>query len=300
MFEQLAPISAVCYTDNVTIFIGDQAVSDNKSPGPTGNPSHDKAIAEIWALFKESEARQKREADARKKEEVARQKREADARKKEEAARKKEEAARQKREADARKKEEAARKKEEAARKKEDDARQAKADARQIEVDRQIAKMSKSIKKLTRKLSKEEGQWGRIAESLVGGELIAIMKERFGVVLDDVALRMKGTYNDRTWEIDVIGVNSNVVVIVEVKTTLDTSHIKEFMRSIVNRFPKLVKRHKNSTVYAGIAYVRTSSSEAKTINDAEKNGLFVIKVINNTNKIVNSTDFKLHDHLYQR
>ena len=202
-------------------------MSDNKPTGPTGNSFHDEAIAEIWALFKESDARHS---------------------------------------------------------------------ARQKEVDVQITKMSKEIAKLTRKLSKDEGQWGKIAESLVGGELIAIMKERFGVVLDDVALRMKGEYNDRPWEIDVIGVNSNVVVIVEVKTTLDTSHTKEFIRRIVNRFPKLVKRHKKSKIYAGVAYVRTSSNEDKTIEDAEDNGLFVIKVINNTNRIVNSLDFKLHDH----
>ena len=200
---------------------------DNNPTGPTGNEFHDKAIAEIWKMFRESETRRAESQD---------------------------------------------------------------------KTDVQLARTSKEVAKLTRKLSREEGQWGRIAESLVGGELIAIMKERFGVILDDVALRMKGEYNDRPWEIDVIGVNSNVVVIVEVKTTLDTGHIKEFIRSIVNRFPKLVKRHKHSKVYAGIAYVRTSSSEAKTINDAENNGLFVIKVIKGTNKIVNSSDFRLHDH----
>ena len=209
-------------------------MSDNKPTGPTGNEFHDKAIAEIWALFKESEIRQRE------------------------------------------------------------------AEARQKEVDAQITKMSKEIAKLTRKLSKDEGQWGKIAEALVGGELITIIKERFGIILDDVALRMKGEYNDRPWEIDVIGVNSNVVVIVEVKTTLDTSHMKEFIRSIVNRFPKLVKRHRKSKVYAGVAYVRTSSSEAKVIKNAEDNGLFVIKVINNTNKIVNSPDFRLHDHQTKR
>ena len=202
-------------------------MSDNKTTGPTGNEFHDKAIAEIWALFKESDARH---------------------------------------------------------------------DARQREVDIQIAKMSKEITKLTRKLSKEEGQWGKIAESLVGGQLINIMKERFAVVLDDVSLRMKGEYNDKPWEIDVIGVNSNVVVIVEVKTTLDTSHIKEFIHSTVNRFPKLVKRHRKSKIYAGVAYVKTSSNEDKVIKYAEDNGLFVIRVINNTNKIVNSPNFKLHDH----
>ena len=259
-------------------------MSDDKPTGPTGDPFHDKAIAEIWALFKESDARYsarlaKAEADARQ------VKTETDARQAK---------------ADARQAKADARQAKADARQEKADARQEKADARLAKAEKLVAQMSKSIKRLTRKLSKEEGQWGRIAESLVGGELIAIMKERFGIVLDDVALRMKGEYNDKPWEIDVIGVNSNVVVIVEVKTTLDTGHIKEFIRSIVNRFPKLVKRHRKSKVYAGIAYVRTSSSEAKTIQDAEDNGLFVIKVIKGTNKIVNSSDFRLHDHQYNQ
>ena len=234
-------------------------MSDNTNP--TGNESHDKAIAEIWALFKKSEER----ADARQAKADARQA-EADAR-----------------QAKA-------------------DARQAKIDAQLAEIsaqqartDEQLAKTSKEVAKLTRKLSRGENQWGKIAESLVGGELIILMKERFGVILDDVALHMKGTYNNKQWEIDVIGVNSDIVVIVEVKTTLSTSDTKEFISNIVRRFPKLVKRHEKSKIYAGIAYVKTGSNEADVVKHAEDNGLFVIKVINNTNKIVNSADFKLHD-----
>ena len=225
---------------------------DNKSTGPTGNETHDKAIAEIWALFKESEARRTREAENQKKEDEVR--------------------------------------------KREADARQAKAEARLAKTEKLVDKMSKEISRLSRKLSKEEGQWGRIAESLVGGGLIGIMKKRFGVVLDCVSLHTKGEYNNKPWEIDVIGVNSNIVVIVEVKTTLDTSHTNKFINSIVNRFPKLVKHYEKGKIYAGIAYVRTSSNEAKTIEHAEQNGLFAIKVINDTSKVVNSPDFKLHDH----
>lgn len=198
-------------------------IMSNKPTGPTGNEFHDKAIAEIWALFKESEARQ------------------------------------------------------------------AKAEALQ-------ARTSKEVARLTRKLSKGENQWGKIAESLVGGELIDIMRERFGIVLDDVALHMKGTHNDKKWEIDVIGVNSDLVVIVEVKTTLSTSDTKEFIRNIVRRFPILVKRHKKSKIYAGVAYVKTGSNETNVVKHAEDNGLFVIKVINNTSTIVNSAGFELCDH----
>ena len=216
---------------------------------PTGNEFHDKAIAEIWELFKKSEARQA-EADARQAKADARQ-------------------------------------------------AKAKADARQAktETDKQLAIMSKEISRLTRKLSKNEGQWGKIAESLVRGELASIMRERFGVILDDASLRMGGEDQDgRQWEIDVIGVNSDVVVIVEVKTTLDLNDIKYFLSNIVNRFPALVKRYRKCKVYAGVAYVRTGSNEASVIKQAEDKGLFVIKVFKNTNKIVNSVGFKLHDH----
>ena len=200
---------------------------DNNPTGPTGNEFHDKAIAEIWKMFRESETRRAESQD---------------------------------------------------------------------KTDVQLARTSKEVAKLTRKLSKDEGQWGKIAESLVRGELIGLMKERFGVVLDDVSLRMGGKYNGKQWEIDVVGVNSDIVVIVEVKTTLNTNNTTEFIRNTVHRFPKLVKRHRKSRIYAGIAYVKTSSNEASVVKHAEDNGLFVIKVINNTNRIVNSADFKLRDH----
>ena len=200
---------------------------DNNPTGPTGNEFHDKAIAEIWKMFRESETRRAESQD---------------------------------------------------------------------KTDVQLARTSKEVAKLTRKLSKDEGQWGKIAESLVRGELIGLMKERFGVVLDDVSLRMGGKYNGKQWEIDVVGVNSDIVVIVEVKTTLNTNNTTEFIHNTVHRFPKLVKRHRKSRIYAGIAYVKTSSNEASVVKHAEDNGLFVIKVINNTNRIVNSADFKLRDH----
>ena len=200
---------------------------DNNPTGPTGNEFHDKAIAEIWKMFRESETRRAESQD---------------------------------------------------------------------KTDVQLARTSKEVAKLTRKLSKDEGQWGKIAESLVRGELIGLMKERFGVVLDDVSLRMGGKYNGKQWEIDVVGVNSDIVVIVEVKTTLNTNNTTEFIHNTVHRFPELVKRHRKSRIYAGIAYVKTSSNEASVVKHAEDNGLFVIKVINNTNRIVNSADFKLRDH----
>ena len=224
--------------------------------GPTGNEFHDKAIAEIWALFKESDARR---AEA----EVKAEARQAEAE----------------------------------ARQAKAEARQAKAEARQAETNKQIAEMSKEISRLTRKLSKNEGQWGKITESLVRGELASIMRERFGLILDDASLRMGGEDKDgRQWEIDVIAVNSDVVVIVEVKTTLDLNDVKYFLNNSVNRFPTLVKRYRKCKVYAGVAYVRTGSNEASVVKQAEDHGLFVIKVFKNTNKIVNSVDFKLHDH----
>ena len=220
-------------------------MSDNKPTGPTGNEYHDKAIAEIWALFKESEVKaEARQADADAKAE----------------------------------------------------ARQAGAEARQAKTDAQLAETSKEVAKLIRKLSKGENQWGKIAEALVRGELTHIMRERFAITLDDVSLRMGGKRDGRLWEIDVIGVNGDIVVIVEVKTTLCISDIKYFIRNILNRLPTLAPRYADRKVYAGVAYVKTGSNEANVIKYAEDSGLFIIKVVNNTNKIVNSAGFKLRDY----
>ena len=87
-----------------------------------------------------------------------------------------------------------------------------------------------------------------------------------------------------------------VLVIVEVKTTLCISDIKYFIRNILNRFPTLAPRYADRKVYAGVAYVKTGSNEANVIKYAEDSGLFIIKVVNNTNKIVNSAGFKLRDY----
>ena len=242
-------------------------MSDDKPSGPTGNEFHDKAIAEIWELFKKSETKaEARQAEADAKAEA----RQAEADAKAEA-----------RQAEA-------------------EARQAEAEARQAKTDVQLAKTSKAVDKLIRKLSKGENQWGKIAEALVRGELTKIMRARFAITLDDVSLRMGGRRDGKQWEIDVIGVNGDIVVIVEVKTTLCLSDIKYFIRNILNRFPTLAPRYADRKVYAGVAYVRTGSNEASVIKYAEDNGLFIIKVVNNTNKIVNSDDFKLRDHRQDR
>ena len=238
-------------------------MSDNKPTGPTGNEFHDKAIAEIWELFKQSEAK----AEARQAK--------ADAKAE-------------------------ARQAEAEARQAEADARQADADARQAKTDAQLAKTSKAVAKLIRKLSKGEDQWGRIAEALVGGDLINIMQKRFAITLDDVSLRTRGKYDGKQWEIDIIGVNGDVVVVIEVKTTLSIDDTKYFIRRIIKRFYKLMPRYRHRKVYAGVAYVKTGSNEADVIQHAEDNGLFVIKVVNNTNKIVNSAGFKLRDYRPER
>ena len=127
-----------------------------------------------------------------------------------------------------------------------------------------------------------------------------IMQKRFAITLDDVSLRTRGKHDGKQWEIDIIGVNGDIVVIVEVKTTLSSDDTKHFIRRIVRRFYQLMPRYTGRKVYAGVAYVKTGSNEADVIKHAEDSGLFVIKVVNNTNKIVNSADFKLRDHRPER
>lgn len=55
--------------------------------------------------------------------------------------------------------------------------------------------------------------------------------------------------------------------------------------------------HRGKKVYGGVAYLRVGNKEreSEVVRHAEERGLFVIKIIGDSNKIVNSKDFVPHD-----
>ena len=156
-----------------------------------------------------------------------------------------------------------------------------------------VENTSKFIKNLARQVGGLDNRWGKIVEDLVAGDLVDLLAEA-GIKIDYAGTRIKGTYQDENWEIDLLGENSDTVVPVEVKTTLTKKDIDDFIKRILNRFTKLMPSRKHK-VYGVIAYVKAGSNEENVISHALSNGLIIIKAMRGTNKLICPKGFKLRN-----
>ena len=161
--------------------------------------------------------------------------------------------------------------------------RQKESERRQAKIDQQQAKTDKMLRELGKQLGGQSNRWGKIIESLVEGDLCALMTKFFGIDIVDVSRRVEV----KDVEIDLVAVNTDTVVVVEVKTTLAREHIDKFISSKLSRFTELRPHYKDSKVYGVIAFVKVDSNAKETIDYAISQGLIVIKAMRGTNHILN-------------
>ena len=154
---------------------------------------------------------------------------------------------------------------------------------RQAVSERRQAKTDKMLRELGKQLGGQSNRWGKIVESLVEGDLCALMTKFFGIDIVDVSRRVEV----RDVEIDLVAVNTDTVVVVEVKTTLAREHIDKFISNKLSRFTELRPHYKDSKVYGVIAFVKVDSNAKETIDYAISQGLIVIKAMRGTNHILN-------------
>lgn len=159
------------------------------------------------------------------------------------------------------------------------------------ETDRQFKDTDKKFKETDKKLRSLEslftGQWGKLMESLVEGELVPMLNQR-GIMVNRTFERVKGSLGSENFEFDLIAENGLEVVIVEVKTTLKPRHVESFLQKLA-RLDEFLPRYVQNKVYGAVAYLR-SESDAHTYSI--KNGLFVIRATGNSASIINSAKFQ--------
>ena len=189
------------------------------------------------------------------------------------------------------------------------DQRQAKTDLQLQETDKQLQKTDKqlqktsfevektvkSIKQLRRQVGGQHNRWGKIVEDLVAGDLRDLLAKFLSIEINHVSTRVRGSYQSKNWEIDLLAVNEGTVVPVEVKTTLEKADIDGFIRRILHRLTDLIPAYRGDRVYGAIAFVKIADNEEETIDYALNKGLIVIKAMRGTNHIVNPKDCEPHD-----
>ncbi len=160
---------------------------------------------------------------------------------------------------------------------------------------REIAEEQKEIaasqKKTDQQLKKTEAlfnsQWGRLMESLVEGDLLAILQQKGINVLQTYKnVEQRGSEDD--FEYDIIAANGEEVVVVEVKTTLRVKDVKDFLISL-RKFTTRMPIFNQKTIYGAVAWLK-ADEESQVY--AEKQGLFVIRATGSSASIVNQENFK--------
>ena len=161
-------------------------------------------------------------------------------------------------------------------------------DRRQKETDRQMKQTDRRMDKRMKKLEGLfTGQWGKLMESLVEGDLVALLQAR-GMRVRSTYSRVRGRRNGERYEFDILAGNGEEVVVVEVKTTLKANDVKRFLEKL-GKFTVYEPVYRGKQVYGAVAYLRVEQDSELY---AERQGLFVIRATGNSAGIINSADFR--------
>ena len=157
------------------------------------------------------------------------------------------------------------------------------ADKRAKEADRRAKEANKRFRELDELFN---GQWGKLMEALVEGDLIELLQAR-GIKVEHTLTNVRHR-GERSWEFDIIAVNGAEVVVVEVKTTLKVRQADHFVGRM-QEFTDLMPRYQGSTVYGAVAYLKADEASDSY---AERQGLFVIRATGSSASITNPQDFR--------
>lgn len=151
------------------------------------------------------------------------------------------------------------------------------------ETDKQFKETNKKLKNLERLFT---GHWGKLMETLVEGDLINILNER-GAPVNLVYTRVKGIFQGRQFEFDIIAENGEEAVVVEVKTTLKPADVNNFIEDL-KLFKSMRPKYIDSKIIGAVAYL-TDEGDASRM--AQNKGLFAIRATGSSAGIVNLPDF---------
>ena len=160
-------------------------------------------------------------------------------------------------------------------------------DRRLHETDQLLTRQARAAKQRMDKLEGLfNGQWGKLMESLVEGDLVGLLQQR-GIVVRHTVTNPRQNYGERRWEFDLVAINGEEVVVVEVKTSLRVPDVDRFIRRL-NEFPELMPEYAERRIYGAVAYLKAyQESDVR----AERLGLFVIRATGSSASITNRPGF---------
>ncbi|MBF0436959.1 MAG: hypothetical protein HQL77_16525 [Magnetococcales bacterium] len=241
-----------------------------------------KLVREVSAQIKEVSA-QMRNTD-REFQEMVREDRERRA----ELDRKFQETDRQTKETDRRMQETDRQMKETDRRMQETDRQMQETDRRMQETDRQLQETDRLVKEVSRQVGNLGSRWGEFVEGIVAPACETLFAKR-GIPVHRVSPRVKAKSldNSRRMEIDLMVVNTDCVILVEVKSRLTAEDVRDHLKRL-REFKEFYEGEKGTRVMGAVAGILIDNDVDQF---AMNQGLFVIVQSGDSVKLANDRTF---------
>ncbi|UXE60637.1 MAG: DUF3782 domain-containing protein [Woronichinia naegeliana WA131] len=148
-------------------------------------------------------------------------------------------------------------------------------------------KVNKEIAQVNKQIGDLGGKWGRFVENMVAPACETLFLKK-GIPVHQVAQRLKRHLAEKTLEIDVLVTNEVHVLVVEVKSTLGVTDVKEFIEDL-SQFRLFFPEYAQKDLYGAVAGIEIEKGAAKF---AYRQGLFVLAQSGETVTILNNDNFQ--------
>jgi hypothetical protein len=156
-----------------------------------------------------------------------------------------------------------------------------------LKVSKEIRQVNKEIAQVNKQIGDLGGKWGRFVENMVAPACETLFLKK-GIPVHQVAQRLKRHLAEKTLEIDVLVTNEAHVLVVEVKSTLGVTDVKEFIEDL-SQFRLFFPEYAQKKLYGAIAGIEIEKGVAKF---AYRQGLFVLAQSGETVVILNDDNFQ--------
>jgi hypothetical protein len=155
------------------------------------------------------------------------------------------------------------------------------------QVNKEISRVNKEISQVNKQIGDLGGKWGRFVENMVAPACETLFLKK-GIPVHQVAQRLKRHSAEKTLEIDVLVTNEAHVLVVEVKSTLGVTDVKEFVEDL-SQFRLFFPEYAQKDLYGAVAGIEIEKGVAKF---AYRQGLFVLAQSGETVTILNDDNFQ--------
>jgi len=157
------------------------------------------------------------------------------------------------------------------------------------ETDQFLKESSQKADKYLGKIKEFDRNWGKLVESLVAPGMVEQFK-KINLDIDGMTQRVQKRKQGKNFEVDILLTNSNLIIPVEVKTTLNVEAVNEHIEKHLIPFKTFFPEYKDKAIYGAVAYIHVEENADRY---AYKKGLYVLTFGDNDMVIIkNDPQFK--------